>query len=79
MKIEQIEKIQNGYIEEYHVTLIPNRIEEFFGKKKQVMRFKDSGRRYTFGGGTVYIRDDGEQTYNGSKIGESIDKWRNSF
>ena len=32
-----------------------------------------------FGGGTVYIREDGETTGNGSYIGDSIDKWRRAF
>ena len=75
MRIKKIEEI--GY--RYHVFLEPNWIESLFGVRPKIQIFRDSGRRYTFGGGGIYIRQDGEQTGNGSYIGEALDKKRRSF
>lgn len=75
MNISKIEKIDFAY----HVTLTPNWFEKLFGRKEKIMKFKDSGSEYMFGGGTIYTREDGERTSNGSKIGVAIDKWRRAF
>jgi len=75
MKVDKIEKIDGIY----HVTLIPVWYEKLFGIEQKVKKFKDSYRNYTFGGGTIYYDSEGNQTSNGDKIGETIDKWRRSF
>lgn len=75
MKIVKIEKIENVF----HVTLTPNWLQLLFGMKQEVRKFKDAGRTFTFGGGTVYYNSAGEALENGDWIGEAIDKWRRSF
>lgn len=75
MKITKIEEVGGLY----HVTLKPNWLEKLFGVKEKTWTFKDNYSTYRFGGGSVYIRSDGEKTGNGSYIGESIDKWRRKF
>lgn len=75
MKVTKIEENSGIYL----VTLTPNFIEKLFGKKEKVDRFRMSDSTYMFGGGAIYIRQDGERTGNGSYIGEAIDKWRRKF
>ena len=75
MKVTKIEKNDNIY----HVTLTPNWFEKLFGIKEKVNRFKEKGTSYVFGGGNVYIRSDGKETKNGSKIGKAIDRWGLKF
>jgi len=75
MKVSKIEEI-NGV---FNVTLVPNLLESLFGIKEKVSRFRTDGTTFVFGGGTSYIREDGETTGNGSYIGEAIDKWRRRF
>ena len=76
MKIINIEKDDKQI---YHVTLKPNLISRLFGAKEKVIKLKDSGRVYTFGGQTVYINEKGEKIGNWSNIGEAIDNWRRRF
>lgn len=61
------------------VTLRPNLIEKWLGRKEVVWKFKDSGRHFTFGGGNCYVRSDGEETENNSNIGNAIDLFRRKF
>ena len=75
MKITKIEKIDRIY----HVTMEPGFFGRLFGAKTKIERFKDSGYEFTFGGGTVYIREDGEHLGNYTNIGTSIDKWKRKF
>lgn len=75
MKISKIEK-KDGI---YYVTLIPNFFERIFNFKEKVEKYKETGMTYTFGGGTVYIKDDGTKTSNGDKVGEAIDKWNRAW
>ena len=63
----------------YHVTFEPNWIEGIFGVKPKTERYRASDSRYVFGGGTVYIREDGEKCGNHSYVGDAIDKWRRKF
>lgn len=75
MKVSKIEDIDGIY----HVTITPTWIERIFGLKEKVMKFKPKGATFVFGGGEVYIRSDGEETGNGSYIGEALDKFRKRF
>lgn len=75
MKLTKIEKIDRIY----HVTMEPGFFERLFGVKTRVDRFMDSHKTFVFGGGTVYIREDGEELGNTSYVGNSIDKWRRRF
>ena len=63
----------------FHVTLSPNRVGRFFGRKPKTIRVKDACRRYFFGGGYVYYREDGSELGNLSEIGGAIDRWRRKF
>jgi hypothetical protein len=64
MRITKIEKIDRIY----HVTMEPGFLSRLFGAKTKTERFKDSGNIYTFGGGTVYIRENGEKLGNNTYI-----------
>lgn len=75
MRIRQIK--QEEYI--FHITLSPNWLEKLFGIRDKYICIKDTGREFTFGGGTVYKREDGSLLRNGSYIGESVDNWRRKF
>ncbi len=75
MKITNIKRVDNIFI----VDLVPNRLEKFFGVQPKTKRYKDKGSYYPFGGGNVYLTEDGEETGNGSYIGTELDKWRNKF
>lgn len=74
MKIDNI-KSENGI---YTVSLVPNRLEKFFGIKPKVKRYKDSGCKYTFGDNS-YISENGKKTANGDWIAESINHWKRKF
>ena len=63
----------------YHVTIEPGFIAKLFGAKTRVERFKNGGSTFMFGGGTVYVAEDGSDLSNGSKIGKAIDKWKKRF
>lgn len=78
MKITKIERDKDSY-NVFIVTFTPNFFEKLFGVKEKNKKFKDTDSIYTFGGGTVYISQDGEKIENRSYIGESIDKWRRAF
>jgi len=73
MKIIDIEEQGYSY---YIITLKPNWLERLFGLKQKTIKLKDTGSRYTFGNGRVYMDEDGNQTGNGSYFGETIDNWR---
>lgn len=73
MRISNIEEKENKV---FAVTFSPNWIERIFGKKEKVEEFKDSGRRYSLGGGGVYLRKNGEELGNLSKIGQKIDNYK---
>jgi len=75
MRITKIEK--EGHI--YTVTFKPNWIEKILGFKEKNTRFKETGYRYTFGGGEVYVNEKGEKLGNRDWIGESIDNWKHKF
>jgi len=75
MKIKEI-KNDAGV---YNVTLIPNWLEKLFGVKEKTVKYKDSGSSYICGGGTIYVKQDGNRTSNGEWIAEEIDKWRRAF
>ena len=63
----------------HHVTFEPNFLERLFGVKSKVVKYRNSGATFTYGGGSVYYREDGKKLGNGDWVGETIDKWRNSF
>ncbi len=76
MKVIKIEEIDNIY----HVTLKRNWLERLFGfKPEEVIRYKMTFSTYVFGGGTIYLKEDGERTGNGDYVAEEIDKWRRRF
>ncbi len=63
----------------YMVDIKFNWLERLFGAKNGEYEFRDSGRSYVFGGGTIYTNKKGEDTSNGSSIGEAIDKFRRQW
>lgn len=75
MKITNIE--QNGRI--FTVTFTPNKLEKFLGVEEKIRRFKETGNYYPYGGGDVYLNEEGKKLGNGNWIGESIDKWKRRF
>lgn len=79
MKIVNIEK--DGII--YTVTFKPNWLEYIFGIKNKIKKYKDTGRIYSFGGGHVYVDQEGRELGNefgyGCNIRYKIDMWRNRF
>lgn len=79
MNISKIEEKKGVYI----VTREPSFIERFFGVKKRVDKYKNTGHHYTFGGGSIYVDQEGRELGNslgyGSSTREAIDCWRRSF
>lgn len=76
MKVEKIEK--EGY-SIYKVHLVPSKIEKFFGAKPEIVRYKDTGDTYRFGGQTAYLKENGQKCGNDDWIAQQIDMWRNKF
>lgn len=79
MKITKIE--QEGNI--YTVTFTPNWWERLFGYKEKSNKYKDTYLTYTYGGGHVYVNQEGKELSNthgyGSDIRRAIDNWRRRF
>ena len=75
MKVIKIEEIKGVY----HITLEPDWFGKLFGVESRVERYKDDGSTFVFGGGNVYLKEDGTQLSNSSWIGEEIDKFRRRF
>lgn len=63
----------------YHVTFEPNFLENIFGVKSKVVKYRNTGDTYTFGGGSVSIREDGVKLTNHNWVMEALDKFRNKF
>ena len=76
MKIIKIREHENRI---YSVKIKPNLIMRVFGAKEKTLRFKDTGRVYTFGGQTVYVNEKGERIDKYSKITKAIDCHMRSF
>lgn len=76
MKIEKIEFINGN---QYHVTFSPYFIEKLFGVKPKIIRYRNTGDTFTFGGDRVFIREDGKRLRNGDWVGVAIDKFINKF
>jgi len=74
MRIVKINKVKNEY-NIFEVTLTPSWIERLFGKKEQTIKVKSTDERYVFGGGNVYIYQNGEELGNHNYIGEDIDQY----
>lgn len=75
MKIIKIEENTNIYT----VYFEPTKFEKLFGIKPKQIKYKDTGYIFKYGSGSVYCQEDGTQLFNGSFIGEAIDKWKRSF
>lgn len=63
----------------YTVELVPNWFEKLFGVKPKSVRYRQTFSTFEYGGGNVYIREDGYRTKNGDSITEAIDRWINKF
>jgi hypothetical protein len=79
MKITKIEREIDKSTFIYNVTFEPNWFERLFSKQTEERRYQDTGKHYKYGGGTVYIKQNGEYLDNGDNIGEAIDNFRRSF
>jgi hypothetical protein len=79
MKIKSIEKEKDRFNDIYLVTFEPNWLEKLFGIKEKLEKYKDTGEVFTFGGGHVYINQDGEQLINHNSIGETLDNFRRKW
>ena len=76
MKVIKIEEIDGIF----HVTVKRNWLEKLFGfKAEEVIRYKMTLSTYKYGGGAIYIKEDGTRTNNGEYVAEEIDKWRRRF
>lgn len=75
MKVKSIGRIDYIYI----VVLTPNWLEKLFGVKDKIVKLRDTDCTYTFGGGRIYLFEDGTRTDNGDYIAEEIDKWRRAW
>lgn len=61
------------------LTFKPSIIEKIFGVKEKQKSYKETNRKYTFGGGTIYVTQDGRDTDNGDWVAEAIDRKKRSF
>jgi hypothetical protein len=75
MKITQVKQV-NGRTDLFVVTFKPNRFEKFFGCKRKLHIYKDTGYKYVFGGGSIYENSKGFETRNGSAINCAIDQYK---
>lgn len=79
MKIKTIHKNSNNY-NIFHVSFIPNWFEKLFGYKPITKKYKMLlGSTYTFGGGNIYVDENGNRLGNGNRIGEAIDAFQRKF
>ena len=69
MKITNI--VKEGRV--YTLTFTPRFLGRLFGLKESTEKFKDTFSTYVFGGGGIYVNQQGQRTGNGSYIGEAID------
>lgn len=78
MKIKNIEKEKDSH-NIYVVTLEPSWLGKLFGKKREQLRIKDTGNTFTYGGGSVYLLQNGMELLNHSKIGTAVDQWKRQW
>jgi len=76
MKIKEI-KQQDGNV--FIITLKPNFIERLFGFTQKEIRIKNTYDTYYYGGGFVYIREDGHKLGNDNWIGRALDNYQRRF
>jgi hypothetical protein len=74
MKIEKIEKLSFGP-NKFKISLVPNRLERFFGYKPKEITLYNTGNVYSFGGGTVWADEDGNEFSNENWIGTALDRY----
>ncbi len=63
----------------WHITLTPNFLERLFGFKERVLLYKETDRIYKYGGGNIYVTQDGRDSGNGNWIGKAIDRKKKCF
>jgi hypothetical protein len=64
----------------YVVELKPNFIQRLFGMENKVEKYKrKSSESYTYGGGSVYFNQKGEELGNHNYIQKAIDNYRRSW
>jgi len=73
MKIIGVKTIKS-YI--YELDIKYNWLERLFGSKSGKYKFKETDSIFTFGGGHVYIDEEGEKLTNFDKRGEYMDRWK---
>lgn len=78
MKVTNIEKESYSY-DIYRVTLTPKPLGKLLGKKEKTIRIKQTCNYYRFGGGYVYLYEDGSEVGNGNYIGKALDQWQRSW
>jgi hypothetical protein len=76
MKIVNITEENNSYV----VELKPNFIQRLFGMENKFEKYKrKSFASYTYGGGSVYYNQKGEELGNNNYIQKAIDNYRRSW
>lgn len=76
MKIVSIKKEDDLYV----VELKPNFIQRLFGMENKINKYKRNPfETYTFGGGSVYYNQKGEELRNNHYIQKAIDNYRRSW
>lgn len=78
MKIAKIERHPTKWCV-FIVHFTPCWVEQLFGYEPKKEEFKDTGSRYLFGGGKVYINKKGEELDNGNNIATAIDNFRRAW
>lgn len=78
MKIKKVERHKDNYYR-YLVTLTPNWLEKLFGVKEKIEEFLDTKNEFLFGGGSVYVKRNGEKLYNGHYIAKAIDNFKRAW
>lgn len=67
----------------YSVTFKPNWFEKLLGYTEKTKKYKDTFSTYSFGGGCVYVDQEGNELGNnfgyGVDIRKAIDKHRRKF
>lgn len=76
MKIVEIKKSDDCI---YTIRFKSNFIRRIFGFDDYFEQYKDTGKRYTNGDGSVYIRKDGSELGLNNSIGKAIDNFKRSW
>lgn len=73
MKITKIEDLERGYVA---VTFTPGWFGKLFGRKEKKIQYRQNGYYFQFGGGDVWVSEQGDKVTNMSTLHDALEKHR---